>query len=185
MFFTHTKKNFRFYVTQDVGDESQFLKTFKQRLIDCFSQKMHSDIVSSPKGQHFQHFSSLLNVEQYLSLDLSYKLRKTLSNFRCSCHSLMIEKGRQLGIDRDFRYCPLCFTENILVIEDEVHFFNDCPTYNNLRAIYFKQSWLTNKTTATFYSILSTNKTDEIIRLANFLFQAFKYRNDLIENTFQ
>ena len=173
------------WIFQDVGDESQFLKTFKQRLIDCFSQKMHSDIVSSPKGQHFQHFSSLLNVEQYLSLDLSYKLRKTLSNFRCSCHSLMIEKGRQLGIDRDFRYCPLCFTENILVIEDEVHFFNDCPTYNNLRAIYFKQSWLTNKTTATFYSILSTNKTDEIIRLANFLFQAFKYRNDLNENTFQ
>ena len=96
------------WIIQDVGDENQFLRAFKNRLADCYLQKMKGDIIESPKGRYFQHFSSLLNVERYLSINLCYKFRKVLSNFRCSCHSLMIEKGRQLGIDRNYRYCPFC-----------------------------------------------------------------------------
>jgi hypothetical protein len=42
-----------------------------------------------------------MNVERYLSLDLAYKYRRAFSNFRCSCHNLMVEKDRRIGIDRD------------------------------------------------------------------------------------
>ena len=170
------------WIIQDVGDENQFLRAFKNRLADCYLQKMKGDIIESPKGRYFQHFSSLLNVERYLSINLCYKFRKVLSNFRCSCHSLMIEKGRQLGIDRNYRYCPFCLQKNITVVEDEFHFFYDCSTYDNLRKLYFKQAWLRNKNIDTFYRIISTEKEEEIVRVANFLLQAFKCRNDLIHN---
>ena len=77
------------WIVQDVGDETLFIKkTFEQRLIDCYSQNLNSDIVSSPKASYYQHYKSFLTAEQYLSLDLNYKFRKILSN-----HELMIEKG--------------------------------------------------------------------------------------------
>ena len=38
------------------------------------------------KGEHYKHFKSLLEVEKYLSVDLDFKFRKVLANFRCSSH---------------------------------------------------------------------------------------------------
>ena len=87
------------WLAQDVGDQQLFLNTFKQRLIDCHSRKLHSDIESMSKGKYYQSFKSVLLVETYLSVNLNYDLKKVLSNFRCSCHQLMIENGRHLGID--------------------------------------------------------------------------------------
>ena len=81
------------------------MNIFKQRLIDCYSQNWHNDVETSPKALHYKYFKTLLNVERYLSLDLAYKYRKAISNFRCSCHNLMIENGRHIGIDRNLRYC--------------------------------------------------------------------------------
>ena len=57
------------WIVQAVGDETLFIKTFKQRLIDCYSQNLYSEIVSSPKASYYQHYKTLLTVEQYLSLD--------------------------------------------------------------------------------------------------------------------
>ena len=52
------------------------------------------------KIRNYKHFSSLLDVEKYLFLDLSFKFRNALAKFRCLSHSLMIEKGRHMGLDR-------------------------------------------------------------------------------------
>ena len=45
----------------------------------------------------------------------------------------MIEKGRHLGIDRNYRNCPICLKRNVYVIEDEFHFMMVCPEYEPLR----------------------------------------------------
>ena len=111
---------------QDIGDETLFIKTYKQRLINCYSQKLNSDIVSSPEASHYQHYKTRLTVEEYLSLDLSYKFHKILSNFRCSTHELMIEKGRRNNFDRDLRYCPLCSIAHVKVV---VFFFLPMKTF--------------------------------------------------------
>ena len=107
------------------------------------------------KALHYKYFKTLLNVERYLSLDLSYKYRKAISNFRCSYHSLMIENGRHL------KYCFYCLKSNTYVIEDEYHFFFECPLYNNMRDIYFKDYWLQNSSHNLFYSLMSSTITDE------------------------
>lgn len=75
------------------------MNLFKQRIIDSSLQKWHSDINNSSKAAHYSCFKSLLNVESYLQLDISFDLRKILADFRCSGHNLMIEKGRHVDID--------------------------------------------------------------------------------------
>ena len=74
------------------------------------------------KSLHFKEFKSALDIEFYLNIGMTYVLRKAFSNFRCSGHKLMIEKGRHLNIERNLRFCPLCQMKNLSVIEDEYHF---------------------------------------------------------------
>ena len=65
--------------------------------------------------------------------------RMTLSRFRCGSHSLQIEIGRYVGIDRERRLCK-CGTG----IQTILHCFKDCPLvthllskeYNNLCEIF-------------------------------------------------
>ena len=62
----------------------------------------------SSKAEHHKHFKPLLNIESYLFTDLSYLEGKTLANFRCSGHNLMIEKDRHMQVEREYRFCPFC-----------------------------------------------------------------------------
>ena len=137
------------WVAQEVGNENIFLSLFCQRVKDIFTQKWFSDIDSTPKAHHYKYFKSNLAPEYYLSLDISYVYKKMLSNFRCSNHDLMIEKGRHLGIDRQLRICPLCKQKkkkkkNLNIIEDEFHFFFECMEYENLGLHYCNENWLRN-----------------------------------------
>ena len=53
-------------------------------------------------------FKSLLPPETYLNVNISNSHKSILSNFRCSSQSLMIERGRHLSVDRNYRFCPIC-----------------------------------------------------------------------------
>jgi len=55
----------------------------------------------------------------------------------------MIEKGRHLNLDKDYRYCPVCLHNGIRTVGDEMHFLLVCPLYNNLPKELFKTQWQT------------------------------------------
>ena len=56
---------------------------------------LHFNILTEmSRAEHYKNYKTLLDVETYLSIDISYKYRRVLTNFRCSAHKLMIEKGR-------------------------------------------------------------------------------------------
>ena len=74
-----------------VGDPSRFIIQFRQRLVDCSVRQWH--LLESPKALHYKHFKSILEVENYLKIDLPFVYRKALANLGCSSHSLMIETG--------------------------------------------------------------------------------------------
>ena len=82
------------WISQDVGNSKYLLYMFSERLKDCYFQDWFSKINQSSTAEHYKHFKSLLEVEKYLTLDLCFKLRQALAKFRCSSHSLTIEKGR-------------------------------------------------------------------------------------------
>ncbi|MCG7892781.1 MAG: reverse transcriptase family protein, partial [Candidatus Thiodiazotropha endolucinida] len=139
-----------------VGDINIFVKVFKQRLKDCCLQEWHSDTNESPKSIYYCKFKLILEVETYLNLDLPYLYRKALANFRCSSQSLMIETGRHQRIDRNMRFCPLCLKRNVYTVEDEFHFFCICPSYQDIRFLYFEPRWITDIINANkFISIMS------------------------------
>ena len=75
---------------------------------------------------------------EYLSTVKDLKLRKALTRYRISDHSLAIEKGRhrQTPLPREDRLCTHC-TEN--VVETELHFLTTCPLYQDIRDTYFPQ----------------------------------------------
>ena len=80
------------WIAQDVGNSQLLLQLLSDRLKDCYRQQWFGKINDMSKGEHYKHFKSFLEVEKYLSVDLDFKFRKVLANFRCSSHDLMIEK---------------------------------------------------------------------------------------------
>ena len=95
----------------------------------------------------------------------------------------MIEKGRHQNIDRSLRFCPFCLRRNAYVIEDEFHFFFVCPTYAEIRNIYFKPEWVRDIVTLNkFYSIMSSVDASSIFSVAKFLLSAFKHRKELLQD---
>ena len=73
----------------------KFSYFFTQRVKDCLLQNWHSKVVEMSKEEHYNNFKTLLNDEKCLFIDISYKYRRVLANFRCLAHELMIKKGRQ------------------------------------------------------------------------------------------
>ena len=169
-----------------VGDINRFVDVFKQHLKDCCLQAWHSDIFESPKSIHYSKFKEILEIEIYLTIDLPYLLWKILANFRCSGHSLMVEKGRHQNIERNLRFCKLCLKRNVYSIEDEFHLFCVCPFYKDFRDLYFKPQW--NKDIITinnFYTIMSQTDKHSIMSISRFLVRAFSYRKQLLQTDTQ
>jgi len=163
------------WIHGDVGNTVAFLKLFQDRLKDCAKQKILASINSSPKAISYKLYKSNLHPERYLSIPLPYILKKTLSNFRCSSHNLMIEKGRHMKIDRQFRFCQYCQTKNIYVIDDELHFLLVCEKVKQLRHKYFLEEWLhSDPSEALFIRLMSDSSQRGIYALSRFLKSAFE-----------
>ena len=167
------------WIADSVGDTKAFLFMFKQRIKDISIQNWQSSINKSPKAAHYKYFKSQLDTEKYLFIDLSFACRKALANFRCSSHSLQIEKGRHANVEREYRFCPFCLERNVYTVENELHFFMLCPLYNDLRKLYFKPAWNTNICPQMFYSIMKTTDTQCLFSVAKFLLGAFELRRSI------
>ena len=134
-------------------------------LSDCYRQRWFEDINSSPKSLHYKEFKSALDIETYLNIEMTYVLRKAFSNFRCSGHKLIIEKGRHLNIERNLRFCPLCQMENLSVIEDEYHFFFEFEIYEMLRETYFENHWRVNRSLDLFHRLMASKTSNAYYQL--------------------
>ena len=64
------------------------------------------------------YFKSLLETEEYLSLDLLGKQRYSLSTFRCTSHTLHTEVGRHTGVEQCQRIYSHCLLYNNLRVVD-------------------------------------------------------------------
>ena len=101
--------------------------------------------------------------------------KRALSNFRCSGHCLMIEKGRHLNLDEDYRYCPVCLHNGIRIVEDEIHFLLVCPLYSNLRKELFATQWQTNFVCQRSFYNINKNKRN-MGQLSKYIYKAIELR---------
>ena len=104
------------------------------RFVDIFHQNAFAEIKSdSSKLRTYSLFKTEIGYENYLSEITSVYERKSLTKFRLSNHTLMIEKGRHLRIDRHSRLCKFCSQ-----VEDEIHFLIKCKTFELHRKKLFE-----------------------------------------------
>ena len=77
-------------------------------------------------------------VAEYLITVTDINLRKSLTMYRLSEHSLAFEKDRcrQTWLSREDRLCAHCPQNEV---ETELHFLTYCPMYDHIRDTYFPQ----------------------------------------------
>ena len=86
------------------------------RMRDIFYQEAFGAInQESSKLRTYKLLKEEIGLETYLTIVNNSKNRTTLTKFRLSNHTLMIEKGRHQNIDKNLRFCPFCPNH----IEDE------------------------------------------------------------------
>ena len=157
----------------------------KKTCKDNYDRFWRKSIGESPKALSFVTFKGSIYFEKYLHVIKNIRHKKSLSRFRLSNHSLMIEKGRHMRprLERTDRKCFTCKDE----VEDETHFLIKCPLYRENREILFAvcqnncihfNSMTTDKQKFIF---LMTNENIEVINnLAAFIFKATKIRDRVI-----
>ena len=118
-----------------------------------------------------------LKAAKYLYYNLPFKLKISLSRFRCSAHNLMVETGRHNNIPYEHRLCPICNTQ---IVEDEYHFVMICPLYSDLRKQYITQL---NNSTPSYQLCYQLFNSDEatVLKLSKFIYFAIKIRSDNIK----
>ena len=154
---------------------------FFVRSRDIFHQNYFADLDrENSKLRTYKLLKPEIGREPYLNHIRNVQDRMTLTKFRLSNHSLMIEKGRHLKIPRNLRYCPFCPGK----IEDEIHFLVQCKCFDPHRKSLFEKVTTKNfmeKSDIEKFKILLTDS--RILPLtAKYLRQAFCAREFVISN---
>ena len=78
------------WILHDVGNDKEFLKLFKKRIMDCYKQKWYSYISNTTfLTTYDKYLKTNLGTENYLK-DLPIKWLNYVSNLRLSFHSLQV-----------------------------------------------------------------------------------------------
>ena len=119
----------------DEFDACKFEKVCKERLWLKFKLEWKTKMKENAKLNLYNQIKHVFEREKYLDDIESFKMRKSITKFRCSNHKLEIEVGRHKNIASDETVCKLCPNE----LETESHFLSKCTGYEKLRK---KNIWL-------------------------------------------
>ena len=161
----------------------EFIQIFRRRLVDCFIQKVNSDIQSSSLLTNlYLHLTDSFAHAFYLNNMLNKTYRRCLSRIRLSSHNLMIESKRYgpNRLPREERKCMLCSCQDI---EDEFHFILACNCYKELRKRFIKPYYYRRPSMFKFIQLLNSRNKSEIINLSKYIHFANKRRYELINVT--
>ena len=103
----------------------------KERFIS-FRKKRLSSEEGMKKLRIYKLIKKNFDIEPYIEILQDKKLKRSLSSFRISTHTLRIELGRYCGEKPEERLCNCCN-----IIEDEIHPLCDCKRYLVLRCKIF------------------------------------------------
>ena len=117
-------------------------RTYLILSLGCYVSSMKQEYISywqntlqySQKLEFYRSFKTDHTSSSYLDLARGTAGRRALVKLRISNHKLMIEIGRYNQTTKDNRHCPFCGCN---VIEDEVHFLFQCPTYSMIRNEFY------------------------------------------------
>ena len=156
-----------------VGDEKMFLSELKLRIIDCYKQSWNEKINTSVRFETYRSFKSLLEPEKYLLEITISKFRNAMIRCRLGLNDLKVnQRYKDVPVTR---CCPFCDK-----IENEFHFFVECPTYKDLRRKYISEYYdnQTINVSCTVMSLMKTENPEKIKKVAMYIYYAFKLREE-------
>ena len=149
-----------------------------QRLSDEFHQNALESIENdNSKLKTYSSLKNKIGMEKYLMDITNINHRVAMTKLRLSNHPLHIETGRHVKIERNQRFCPFCPT----LIEDEIHFLVQCPTYKELRDKLLTNTSHSNKNFSNRDKFLAILKQDKLNTTAKFIFEAFELRKTTMD----
>ena len=162
---------------ENIKMTTECIGKLKDQLFKDFSRKCMEELQNFPVLRTYKEFKSEHSLEHYLVEIREYKLRKLLTNFRLSGHSLEIEKGRHAKpkIPVEKRICTRC---DLGCIEDELHVLTVCPLYKEERSILFSKVNICHcKTVEETFNFILSCKGQVPFYVAIFLEKCFKKRD--------
>ena len=162
----------RFNLTDKIGNHKKFKETTKCEIDKAYLEYWNSELSKhdKPRLKFYGEVKDNFKIENYLEIE-NFQSRKAIAKLRCSDHTLEIERGRHLKIDRERRICRMC---DMGAIETEKHFLLECNKYEQLRNKF---------NTLEFTTVRQLINNSDQIKLGNYLVEAFKLKsNTLITN---
>lgn len=154
-----------------------YLPSIKRRLRDQYIQNWNVSVRETSKLEYYCQFKTSFCFEKYLDVIQNDSIRKQLSRFRLSSHSLEIEVGRYSKTLRENRLCKLC---NCNTVESEYHFMLSCPMYRSIRNKYLRNtSWPSKRK---FITLMSSKNKTSILNCAKYIKEANTLRTSTLDN---
>jgi len=125
-------------MNQGVGKANRFIRTFRERLIDCRGQEWEDDVQTSDRFSVCGNFNSILHcTKMYITKNVDRHLKCIMTKFRFGIISgLSVHYyWYKCHVEKDLK-CPLCGEAK----EDEVHFVLCCPMLDDIRKHFIPPS---------------------------------------------
>lgn len=106
----------------------------KSKLFKYYEDEWKSKTRSLPKLRTYVTFKQNVQLEPYVTMNITKQERSLMARFRCGILPLRVETGRYQNEPLQERYCVLCKSNSI---EDEKHFIFQCKFYENNRISFF------------------------------------------------
>jgi hypothetical protein len=159
------------WLQQGVGDVSSFVRAFRRRLVDMFTQEWSQTIRDKDRYEIYRSFKAMLDCESYLSYIDIYCFRVAFTQVRLNVLPINNNLHRYSVLVND-RYCPLCNN----CVEDEHHVISVCPLYADLR-----NRFLQKESTQPSKKLLEGSNRTLTLRVAKFVFHSMKRRKSYID----
>ena len=164
------------WLNQGVGCTKMFLRSFKQRVIDCRWQDWYSHVDQSDCFSFYRVFKTTVNIEPYLYLEVNRYVKNALIKFRCRVSNIAVHANRFKHRTDEELICRLCGLDR----EDEVHFVLCCPCLSDLRCDYISAKYYKYPSRFRLALLLSSTNISILKSLALFLYHAFKRLNEVM-----
>jgi hypothetical protein len=167
------------WLQQGVGDEGVFLRCFRQRLVEQYTQGWATDVETKERYEIYSSFKSIFQSERYIEYQQKRCFRDSYVQFRFGISPIHVHRMRyKKDVVPKQLLCPVCKNE----IEDEAHVLFTCDAYNELRT---KVNIITNTNqddSNALSRVMAADDEEAIIQLSRFLYGVFQLRNKTVSS---
>ena len=166
---------------QGVGDAGAFLRCFRQRLVDQYTQGWATDIETKERFEFYSSFKRIFQSEKYIDYQQKRCFRDSYVQFRLGISPIRVHRMRyRKDVVPGQLLCPVCKNE----IEDESHVIFRCNAYERFRKeVNIIASTSTTQDTFNALSrVMAADDEESVIQLSRFLYRVFDMRNRAVSS---